>query len=48
MQPIQGAATPGSLQPMTDASFAADRGYNAGKIINFILERFGATGIGTH
>ena len=48
VQLIQGAATTGSLRPMTDAIFAADRGYNARETIKFINERLGAIGIGTH
>lgn len=47
MQLIQVAATPGSLRPMTDAMFAADRGYNAMETINFSNESLGATDIGT-
>ena len=48
VQLIQGAATPGSLTPMTDAVFAADRGYNSTETIQLINERLGATAIGSH
>ena len=47
VQLIQGAASPGSLTPMTDAVFAADRSYNSTETIQLINERLGATAIGT-
>eukprot|EP00178_Gracilaria_changii_P016681 TRINITY_DN479_c3_g1_i11.p1 TRINITY_DN479_c3_g1~~TRINITY_DN479_c3_g1_i11.p1 ORF type:complete len:1373 (+),score=138.00 TRINITY_DN479_c3_g1_i11:3191-7309(+) len=48
VQLVQGTATPGSIMPMTDAVFAADRGYNSQETVNFVTDRLGATGIGTH
>jgi len=48
VQLIQGVPTRGAIAPMTDAVFAADRGYNAKETITFLNERLCATGLGTH
>ena len=48
VQLIQGVPTVGAIQPMVDAVFAADRGYNSKETIDFINEKLGATGLGTH
>lgn len=45
---LQGEATLGCLNPMTDTIFASDRAYNCKESIKFINETLGATGIGTH
>lgn len=47
IQEWQGAPTSSSLLPMSDAVFAADRGYNTKRTIE-LLQRLGATGLGTH
>lgn len=44
----QGASTPGTLRPMPDASFVADRGYNPKETIASLSETLGASSIGTH
>jgi B-box zinc finger len=44
---IQGASSPSALCPMTDAFFAADRGYNCLSVTEF-MGSIGATFIGTY
>ena len=45
---IQGVPTPGSIRPMVDSLFAADRGYNEVGTIRFLNETLAASCIGTH
>ena len=48
IQLLQGAATSGSLRPMTDANIAADRGYNSREVLAFLSKDLGVSVIGTH
>ena len=47
-QILQGVSTTGTLRPMPDLIFAADRGYNSKETIHFVSEVLGASLLGTH
>lgn len=47
LQLIQGVITVGAIDPMVDAIFAGDRGYNSTATIDFINETLSTTDLGT-